>query len=96
MRVSTGLWVLLSIQEPFWDVVIGWLLKDVIDCLDLIFVHFSTSQITVDTGDFENENRQSSSNTSDLSETEWSLLFTSDVGVLNSKNVLKFSGICQY
>jgi hypothetical protein len=90
---SSVLWVLLSIQEPFWDVVLGWSGKDVINNFDLFLVHFSASQIGVNLGDFENENRESSSNTSDLSQTEWSFLFTSDVCVLNSKNVLEFSWV---
>jgi len=83
----------LSIEEPFWDVVLGWSLEDVINYLDLLFVHFSASQIAVNLGDFENENRESSSDTPDLSQTEWSFLFTSDVCVLHSKNVLEFRWI---
>jgi len=43
LRVSSVLWVLLSIQEPFWDVVLGWSSQDVINRLDLVFVHFSAS-----------------------------------------------------
>ena len=93
LRPSSVLWVLLSIQEPFWDVVLGWSGQDVIYNLDLFFVQFSTSQIGVNLGDFENENRESSSNTSDLSQTEWSFLFTSDVCVLHSENVLEFSWV---
>ena len=93
LRPGSVLWVLLSIQEPFWDVVLSWSGQDVIDNLDLIFVHFSASQICVNLGNFENENRESSSNTSNLSQTEWSFLFTSDVCVLHSENVLEFRWI---
>ena len=96
LRPCTVLWVLLSIEEPFWDVVLGWSLEDVINYLDLLFVHFSTSQIGVNLGDFENENRESSSDTPDLSQTEWSFLFTSDVCVLHSENLLEFSWVWQY
>ena len=91
MGGGSGLWVPLSVQEPGWDVVLGWSGQDVIDNLDLFLSHLTTSQIGVNLGNFENENRKSSSDTSDLSEAEWDFLFTIDVCVLNSKNVLEFT-----
>ena len=42
-------------------------LGDVIDSLNLVLVHFSTSQIGVDLCDFETKDGKSPTNTSDLS-----------------------------
>ena len=67
LRPGTGFWILLSVQEPFWDVVLSWSRQDVIDHINLLFGHFSASQIGVHLSDFENENRKSPSDTSDLS-----------------------------
>ena len=94
LRVGTVLWVLLSIQKPFWDVVFSWSGEDVIDSLDLILVHFTTSHVAVDIGDVTSKNSKSSTNTSDLSKTEWSLLFTGNVCVLHSQNMSEFFWIC--
>ena len=90
------LWVLLSVEEPFWDVVVNWSSDDVVNSLDFILVQLSRSFIAVDLSDFEGENGESSSETSDLSETERSLLFTVDVCVLDSKNVHELVWILQY
>ena len=87
------LWILLSVQEPFWDVVFSWSREDVIDSLDLILVHFTTSHVAVDLSDFKRENSKSSTDTSDLSKTEWCLLFTVDICVLHSQNVSEFCWI---
>ena len=94
LRVGTVLWVLLSIQKPFWDVVFSWSGEDVIDSLDLILVHFTTSHVAADISDVTSKNSKSSTNTSDLSKTEWGFLFTVDICVLHSQNVSEFFWIC--
>jgi len=38
---STVLWVLLSVEEPLWDVVIGWSGNDIGDSLDFFFIQFT-------------------------------------------------------
>ena len=93
---GSALWVLLSVEEPFWDVVISWSGDDVVNSLDLLFVHLSGSFIAVNLSDFEGEDRKSSTKTSDLSKTEWSLLFTVDVCILYSENVYELVWILQY
>ena len=45
------------------------------------------SLIAVNLSDLKGKNGESSTETSDLSKTEWSLLFTVDVCVLHSENV---------
>jgi|TARA_B110000259_G_scaffold140480_1_gene158221 hypothetical protein len=93
---ATVLWVLLSVEEPFWDVVVNWSSDDVVNSLDLFLVHLSGSFVAVNLSDFEDEDGESSTETSDLSKTEWSLLFTVDVCVLDSKNVNELVWVLQY
>ena len=89
MRELASSWVLLSIEEPLWDVVVSWSGNDIIDLLSLFISDFSGSLVDIDLGNLESQVRESSTDTSDLSEAERSLLFTVQVGVLNTKNVLK-------
>ena len=88
-------WVLLSIKEPFWDVVLSWSGDDITDGLNLVVSDLSSSLVGVDLSDLEGKEGKSSTETSDLSETEWSLLFTVQVGVLHTKNVLEVVWICK-
>ena len=69
---------------------------DVVNSLDLFLVHLSGSFVAVNLSDFEDEDGESSTETSDLSKTEWSLLFTVDVCVLDSKNVNELVWVLQY
>ena len=87
LGVTSILWVLLSVEEPLWNVVIGWSSDDITDGLDFFFVQFSRSLIAVNLSDFKSKDGESSTETSNLSKTEWSLLFTVDVCVLHSENV---------
>jgi len=87
LRVSTISWVLLSVQEPFWNVIVEWSRDDIIDNLNLLIIDFTSSFVHIDLSDLKSEERESSTETSNLSETEWSFLFTSQVGILNTKNV---------
>ena len=93
---GTVLWVLLSVQEPLWDVVLSWSGDDIGDNLDLVFNELSRSLVTVNLGNLEGKNCESSTDTLDLSETEWSLLFTVDVCVLHSQDVSEFVRVLQY
>ena len=93
---SSFLWIFLSVQEPLWDVVLKGSGEEILDLSDLFFVDLTGSLVGVDLADFHGQNGESSTDTSDLSKTEWSLLFTVDVCVLNSKNVLEFVRVLQY
>ncbi len=96
LGVCTTSWIFLPVKEPFWDVVLSWSLQDVVDSLDLVLGHFSASQVNVYLSDFQGKDGKSSTNTSDLSQTERSFLFTVDVCVLHSENVSEFIWILQY
>ena len=89
LSVCTVSWVLLSVQEPLWDVVIGWSRDNVTDLLNLLVSDFTGSLVAVDLGDLQREEGESSTETPNLSEAEWGLLFTVQVGVLHTKNVLE-------
>ena len=93
---GTVLWVLLSVQEPFWDVVLSWSGDDIGDNLDLVLNELSGSLVNIDLSDLEGKNSESSTDTFDLSETEWSLLFTVDVCVLHSQDMSEFVRVLQY
>ena len=41
LGVTSILWVLLSVEEPLWNVVIGWSSDDITDSFDFFFVQFS-------------------------------------------------------
>ena len=93
---TSSLWVLLSVKEPLWNVVLSWSGNDVVDFGDFFFVHLSGSLIAVNLSDLKGKNGESSTETSDLSKTERSLLFTVDVCVLHSENVHELVWILQY
>ena len=82
-------WVVLSVQEPLGDVVVGGSRDDVTDLLNLLIGDFASSLIAVDLSNLQGQEGESSTETSNLSEAEWSLLFTVQVGVLDTKNVLE-------
>ena len=86
-------WIVLSVEEPLWNVVVGWASNDIADLLDFFVSDLASSLIDVDLSNLKSKERESSSDTSDLSEAEWGLLFTVQVGVLNTKNVFEFTWI---
>ena len=88
--------VVLSVEEPLGDVVVGGSGDDVRDLLDLVVGDLTSSLVAVDLGNLEGEERESSSETSDLSEAERSLLFTVQVSVLDTKNVLEVVRVSDY
>ncbi len=87
--------VLLSVQEPLGDVIVGWSCQDVVHGLDLVLGHLAGSLVEVDLGDLESEDGKSAAHTSDHAEAEGSLLFTGDVSVLDSENVSEFVWVLQ-
>ena len=80
-------WILLSIEEPLWNVVLRWSGKDVGDGVDFFLGDFSGSLVAINLSNSEGKEGKSSTDTSNLSKTEWSLLFTGNVCVLHSQNM---------
>ena len=89
-------WVLLSVHEPLWDVVLDRSGKNIVDSVDFFLSDLTGSFVGVHLSDFKGKECESSSNTSNLSKTEWSLLFTVDVCVLNSENMDELVWVLQY
>ena len=47
--------VLLSVQEPLWNVVVNWSGKDIIDLVQLSLSQFSSSLVEWDLGNLKND-----------------------------------------
>ena len=95
LRVSTFTGVLLSVEEPLGDIVIGGSSDNIRDVLDLLLGQFTSSLVDVDGSLLKSEESESSTNTFDLTETEWSLLFTVKIGVLKTQNTFEIVGVLE-
>lgn len=73
--------VLLSVQEPSWDLVLGWVLHDGHNSLQLFLGQLTSTLVQVDIGLLANQVRVSSADTSDLGQGVHDLDSTIDVGV---------------
>ena len=96
LSIGSVSWVLLSVEEPLWDVVLNGSGKNIVDSVDLFLSDFSRSLVDINLSDLKCKEGKSSSDTSNLSKTEWSLLFTIDVCVLNSENMDELVWVLQY
>ena len=76
--------IFLSIEEPLGDIVIGGSSDDIRDVLNLLLGQFTSSLVDIDGSLLEGEESESSTNTLDLTETEWGLLLTIKIGVLET------------
>ena len=81
--------VLLSVQEPGWDLVLGWVLHDGDNSLQLFLGQFTGTLVQVDISLLANQVRVSSTDTSDLGQSVHNLDSTIDVGVQQTQNVLE-------
>lgn len=73
--------LLLSVEEPGWDLVLGWVLHDSDDSLKLFLGELTSSLGEVDIGLLANKVRVSSTDTSDGGEGVHDLDSTVNVGV---------------
>lgn len=73
--------VLLSVQEPSWDLVLGWVLHDGHNSLQLFLGQLTSTLVQVDIGLLANQVGVSSADTSDLGQGVHDLDSTIDVGV---------------
>jgi len=96
LSVATILGVLLSVEEPLGDVVVSRASDNVADSLDLLLIELTGSLVLVDTGDLEGDDSKTSTNTSNLSETERSLLLTGEVSVLHTEDMLEVVRVLDY
>ena len=82
-----------SVKEPGWDSVGDWVSDHISDLGDLLLGQDSGSGVEFDSGLVAKNDSESSSNSSDLSEGEWSLSLTVEIGVQDSENELEGAGI---
>lgn len=73
--------VFLSVQEPGWDLVLGWVLHDGHDSLQLFLGQLSGTLVQVHIGLLAHQVGVSSTDTSDLGQGVHDLNSTVDVGV---------------
>ena len=73
--------VLLSVQEPSWDLVLGWVLHDGHDSLQLLLGQLTGTLVQVNVGLLANQVGVSSTDTSDLGQGVHDLDSAIDVGV---------------
>ena len=88
--------VSLSVEEPLGNVIVGGSGKDVVDHGDLLLGELSGSLGKINLSDLEDKGGHSSSNTSNLSNSEGSLLFTVDVSVLDSEKSDEILRVLEY
>lgn len=81
----------LSVQEPLWNSVLGWLGENVADFVDFLWEEVTSSAVKIDLSNLADEDGESSSNTLDDTEGESYLMFSVYVGVLHTNQSLEIS-----
>jgi len=79
--------VVLSVQEPFWDIIFGWSSEDVINLLNFSFSDLSGSLVEIDLSLLEDDVGESSTNTFDGGKSEHDFLGSLNIGILDSENM---------
>lgn len=82
----------LSVQEPLWDSVLGWLGEDVTDFVDFLWEEVTSSSVGVNLGDLANEDGESSTDTLDDAKSKSYFMFSVYVGVLHTNQTLELGG----
>lgn len=95
LRVLSTTGVALSIQEPFWDVVINGISQDIINGLYLFFCQLTSALVNINLSFSKDKGSDTATNTFDLTKTIWGLLLSIQVSVLNTKNVVEFISVLQ-
>ena len=84
---GTFLRVVLSVQEPLWDVVLGRSGEDIVDFLDFFFSDFSSSLVEVNSCFLQEDVGESSADSLDGGEGEHNLDCSLNISVLDSQNM---------
>ena len=95
LRVLSTTGVALSVQEPFWDVIIDGISQDIIDGLNLIFSQLTSALVNINLSLSKDKGSDTATDTFDLTKTIWGLLLSIQVSVLNTKNVVELIGVLQ-
>jgi len=89
LRVLAGLVVLLSVQEPHWDLELERVLDDSDNTFDLIVGQLTSTLGDVDFGLLAEHDGETTTHTLDGGQSDPHLAATINVGVENTKNVLE-------
>ena len=81
--------VLLSVKEPVWDLVLGWVLHDGDDLVEVFLSKLSGALVHVNVGLAAADEGETATNSLDGGEGVWNLAVTIDVGVEHTMNVLE-------
>jgi len=95
LRVLSITGVALSVQEPFWDVVINGISQDIINGLNLFFCQLTSALVNINLSLSKDKGSDTATNTFDLTKTIWGLLLSIQVSVLNTKNVVELISVLQ-
>jgi hypothetical protein len=90
LRIFTRLKVLLSIQEPEGDFELPGVLNDSHELLDFIGGQLTGSLVDIDFRLFANQIGEAATDPRNLGKSEDDIALSFDVGIENTKNVLKF------
>jgi hypothetical protein len=93
--VLSSLEILLSVQEPEWDLELTGVLDDSNELFNLIGRELSSSLVDINFGLFADKISESSPKTLDFCQTENNISLSRNVGIQNTKNVLKLSTLHQ-
>jgi hypothetical protein len=89
MVVLTVNLVFLSVQEPSWDLIVGRVLHDGDNSLQLFLGQLTGTLFQVDIGLLTNQVGVTTTNTSDFGQSVHDLDSTIDVGVQQTQDVLE-------
>lgn len=89
LSLLTSLEVISSVKEPIWNSTSLWISNDISDFLNLFFGQFTSSEVKRDSGLVAKKDSKSSSDTSNLSDSKWSLSSSIEISVENSQNVFE-------
>src|SRR3569832_1989606 len=95
LRVLSRLDILLTIEEPEWDLELTWILNDSHQFFNFIGSQFTGTLIDTDFGLIANQIGETTSNSTNLGQTKHHIALSFHVGVENTQNVLEFRSLHQ-
>jgi hypothetical protein len=93
LRVLSSLEILLSVEEPEWDLELTRILNNGDNLFDFVGGELSGALVDVDFGLFANEVGETASETLDFGKSEYDVTLSLHVGVENTEDVLKLGSL---
>jgi hypothetical protein len=95
LRVFARLEVLLSVQEPQWNLELTWVLNNSDKLFNLICSKLTSTLVDIDFCLFADQVGETATDTTNLGQTKDDIALSFNVGVKNTQNVLKFGALDQ-